>query len=104
MVDLGAQSATGPGKHLAVGSDRATHGFGVKTRGLLATNRFTSADSLAWSYAAAHSDPLPRHQHRHCNNCRTTRASGATGSWPAPARSATDTWQECLPIAWDPAA
>ena len=28
------------------------HGFGVKTRGLLATNRFTSADSLAWSYDA----------------------------------------------------
>lgn len=55
------------------------HGFGVKSEGI---GRFgdvlTSADSLAWSYTARMSDPLPGHDlpgdgrrtgHKNCANC-----------------------------------
>jgi hypothetical protein len=48
----------------------AVHGFGVKTGGLGAYGRrLTSADSLAWSYDARRSDPLPGHSHKNCANC-----------------------------------
>jgi len=48
----------------------ALHGFGMKTRGLLAVgDRLESADSLAWSYDARHSPPLPGHPHKSCANC-----------------------------------
>lgn len=47
------------------------HAFGYKLRGLaLAHEHLTSADSLAWSYAARRRPPLPGCQHTHCNNCR----------------------------------
>lgn len=47
------------------------HGFGVKTQGL---GRFAdllvSSDSMAWSFAARYSDPLPGHTgHKNCANC-----------------------------------
>lgn len=48
------------------------HGFGFKTLGLLAHGHLlTSADSLAWSYAARRRPPLPECQGRHanCANC-----------------------------------
>lgn len=49
------------------------HGFGVKTQGL---NRYgallASADSLAWSFQARRSAPLPGCSgHRNCANCLT---------------------------------
>jgi hypothetical protein len=48
----------------------ALHGFGVKTKGLLATgDRLTSADSLAWSYDARRTVPMPGHAHKSCANC-----------------------------------
>lgn len=45
------------------------HGFGVKTRGL--GRLLTSADSMAWSYAARRQPPLPGCDTRHvdCANC-----------------------------------
>ncbi|WUA12563.1 hypothetical protein OG225_42405 (plasmid) [Nocardia sp. NBC_01377] len=46
------------------------HGFGVKASGL---QRFgdllASADSMAWSFAARYTPPLPHCTHHHCNNC-----------------------------------
>lgn len=46
------------------------HGFGFKTKGLqLAGRHLTSADSLAWSYDARRSAPLPGHTHKNCANC-----------------------------------
>lgn len=46
------------------------HGFGVKTRGLAAYHdALTSSDSLAWSYAARRSPPLPGCTHSSCANC-----------------------------------
>lgn len=50
------------------------HGFGVKTTGLGQYGELlTSADSLAWSYAARRSAPLPECRGRHatCSNCPT---------------------------------
>lgn len=48
----------------------ALHGFGMKTRGLLAVgDRLESADSLAWSYNARRSAPLAGHLHKNCANC-----------------------------------
>jgi hypothetical protein len=82
----------------------ALHGFGVKTRGLLATNRFTSADSLAWSYEAAKTDPLPGHQHKHCNNCPVYARRWRDRLMAALGEVDCGTWQECLPIPWDLAA
>lgn len=41
-------------------------------RGLpLSEDALTSADSLAWSFAARRKPPLPEcvHDHEHCNNC-----------------------------------
>lgn len=46
------------------------HGFGVKTEGLRLAGRYlTSADSMAWSYRARRSWPLPGCTHRSCANC-----------------------------------
>lgn len=46
------------------------HGFGVKTEGLTQYSYgLTSADSMAWSYAARRSPPLPGCTHRNCANC-----------------------------------
>ena len=50
------------------------HGFGVKTTGLLRYGHLlTSADSLAWSFAARREQPLPACVGRHinCANCNT---------------------------------
>jgi hypothetical protein len=48
------------------------HGFGVKTQGLIRWGPLlTSADSMAWSYAARRQPPLPGCETRHitCANC-----------------------------------
>lgn len=47
------------------------HGFGVKTLGLQAyASSLVSVDSLAWSFAARRSAPLPGHtSHINCANC-----------------------------------
>ena len=48
------------------------HGFGFKATGLgLCRDALASADSLAWSYRARRSAPLPGHEarHRSCANC-----------------------------------
>lgn len=46
------------------------HGFGFKTQGLRAAHmHLTSADSLAWSFGARKSPPLPGHTHKNCANC-----------------------------------
>jgi hypothetical protein len=48
------------------------HGFGFKTKGLLAvSDALASADSLAWSFRARRSNPLPGHEvrHKNCANC-----------------------------------
>jgi hypothetical protein len=45
------------------------HGFGVKT-GLDSYGQFlTSADSMAWSFRARRSAPLPGCRHKNCANC-----------------------------------
>lgn len=46
------------------------HGFGVKTQGLRKYGQhLASADSLAWSFDARYSDPLPGCTHASCSNC-----------------------------------
>lgn len=46
------------------------HGFGVKTEGAARYSGWlTSADSMAWSYAARYSPPLPGCPHKGCANC-----------------------------------
>jgi|SRR6185437_2064008 len=46
------------------------HGFGFKVTGLRACgDALVSADSLAWSFRARRSDPLPGHSHKSCANC-----------------------------------
>jgi hypothetical protein len=48
----------------------ACHGFGVKKRGLTAYGGLlASADSMAWSYNARRSPPLPGCTHMNCANC-----------------------------------
>lgn len=47
-----------------------THGFGVKKTGVAHYGGLlTSADSMAWSYSARYSPPLPGCTHKHCSNC-----------------------------------
>lgn len=61
---LGAIRRVDPGMPL--------HGFGVKVRGLKQyAHLLTCADSMAWSYDARRSDPLPGHTHKNCANCLT---------------------------------
>lgn len=58
----------------------AVHGFGVKTKGLASFGHLLgSADSLAWSYDARRSPPLPGHTHKNCANCLTWAARWRTG-------------------------
>jgi hypothetical protein len=46
------------------------HGFGVKQAGYAAYGHLlTSADSMAWSFDARHSERLPGHSHLNCANC-----------------------------------
>lgn len=46
------------------------HGFGVKAKGLeKAAPYLKSADSMAWSFRARRSDPLPGCPHASCANC-----------------------------------
>jgi hypothetical protein len=48
------------------------HGFGIKIQGLIRCGHLlTSADSMAWSFAARHQPPLPGCETRHlnCANC-----------------------------------
>jgi len=46
------------------------HAFGMSVGGLqLAAGYLTSADSMAWSFAARKQPPLPECGHAHCNNC-----------------------------------
>lgn len=48
------------------------HGFGVKMLGLRRYGyMLETADSLAWSYDARRSAPLPGHSHKNCANCLT---------------------------------
>lgn len=48
----------------------AVHAFGFKRRGLSkAAHVLYSADSMAWSFAARRSDPLPGCSHKSCANC-----------------------------------
>ncbi len=46
------------------------HGFGFKVQGLKKyCNQLASADSLAWSFSARMSKPMPGHSHKSCSNC-----------------------------------
>ncbi|MGA4964457.1 deazapurine DNA modification protein DpdA family protein [Streptomyces pseudogriseolus] len=46
------------------------HGFGLKLDGLrTSADHLASADSLAWSFDARRSAPLPGHDHKSCANC-----------------------------------
>jgi hypothetical protein len=46
------------------------HGFGLKLTVLARLARYlTSSDSMAWSYDARRSPPLPGHRHKSCSNC-----------------------------------
>lgn len=46
------------------------HGFGVKVKGLKRyAHLLASADSMAWSYDARRSAPMPGHTHKNCANC-----------------------------------
>lgn len=49
----------------------SAHGFGVKTRGLEKYGDYlTSADSMAWSFAARYDDSMPGCEtHKNCANC-----------------------------------
>jgi hypothetical protein len=60
-------------RELASGGLRL-HGFGVKTQGLARyACHLASADSLAWSFRARRSQPLPGcvGRHKNCANCLT---------------------------------
>jgi hypothetical protein len=46
------------------------HCFGMKTRGLPSNEKYIeSSDSLAWSFRARRSPPLPECDHESCQNC-----------------------------------
>lgn len=46
------------------------HGFGVKVRGIgRYAGSLTSADSMAWSFAARMEPPMEGHTHKACANC-----------------------------------
>lgn len=52
------------------GAGIACHGFGVKKQGVARYGRFlASADSMAWSYRARRTWPLPECSHKSCANC-----------------------------------
>lgn len=83
-VDLAAQPIVGVGSvcrrqntaeigdifRSLAGAGIACHGFGVKKQGVAQYGRFlASADSMAWSYRARRSWPLPGCSHKSCANC-----------------------------------
>jgi hypothetical protein len=79
----------------------ALHAFGVKTLGLMAYgHRLTSADSLAWSYDARRSAPMPGHTHKNCANCLPYAARWRDRTLR---RLAETEPQDCLPF-WEEAA
>lgn len=50
----------------------ALHGFGFKVKGLRRVAHYlASADSMAWSFRARSSPPLPSCEHASCANCMT---------------------------------
>ena len=50
---------------------RNLHGFGFKVQGLREVGALmASADSMAWSYRARRSEPLPGCTHKSCANCQ----------------------------------
>lgn len=52
------------------GMGLALHGFGVKKQGLaMYGQHLASADSMAWSFRARRSAPLPGCTHKNCANC-----------------------------------
>jgi hypothetical protein len=54
------------------GAGLKLHGFGFKLQGLIRCSRWlASADSMAWSFQARRSPPLPGHTHKSCANCMT---------------------------------
>jgi hypothetical protein len=79
----------------------ALHGFGVKTRGLLAADRYTSADSGAWSKEATHQPPLPGHQHKHCGNCLAKACQYLIRLQAKLDGARTGCWQESLDLGWE---
>lgn len=61
-IELIVRSLAGRGYRL--------HGFGMKIKGLVrCADVLHSADSLAWSYDARRTSPLPGCTHRSCANC-----------------------------------
>jgi hypothetical protein len=83
----------------------ALHGFGVKTRGLLAADRFTSADSQSWSRAARSAPPMPGHEqlHKSCANCLDYARRWRADLLAQLDDANTDAWQEALPLTWEAA-
>lgn len=64
------------------------HGFGFKLTGLTGARPYlASADSLAWSFDARRSAPIPGHPHKNCANCLEwalrwrERVLGRVGTW-----------------------
>lgn len=83
-VDLGAAERVGVGSvcrrqgtwdigrvmHALHGLGLRLHGFGIKKQGLeLCADYLTSADSMAWSFDARRTYPLPGCTHKSCQNC-----------------------------------
>jgi hypothetical protein len=70
------------------------HAFGIKTTGIAAYgSQLASFDTLAWSYAARRSYPMPGHTHRQCSSCLPyatawrarllNRLHASTPPWPS---------------------
>jgi hypothetical protein len=80
----------------------ALHGFGVKTRGLLAADLFTSADSASWSRTARYEPGIPGHEqlHKTCANCLDFARRWRDGLLGQLDDADTGTWQEALPLTW----
>lgn len=83
-VDLTAEAIVGVGSvcrrqstgeigrimHMVYEAGISAHGFGVKKEGVARYGRYlASADSMAWSYRARRSWPLPGCSHKSCANC-----------------------------------
>lgn len=83
-VDLAAEPIVGVGSvcrrqstaeigrimHAICEAGISAHGFGVKKEGVARYGRYlASADSMAWSYRARRSWPLPGCSHKSCSNC-----------------------------------
>jgi hypothetical protein len=65
------------------------HAFGVKVAGYdLYGHRLASLDSMAWSFRARRSAPMPGHRHRTCANCLSFALGWRAGLLDRPARGA----------------